>query len=75
MAWTAFYNAVCNVLVSRRLPMALQNMAFWRVKRGLLQGERQLIGMHFVAFYKVGQVIFTDKVLFDFKPYIRQQPL
>lgn len=55
--------------------MALQNMAFWRVKRGLLQGERQLIGMHFVAFYKVGQVIFTDKVLFDFKPYIRQQPL
>ena len=58
-----------------RLPMALQNMAFGRVKRGLLQGERRLIGMHFVAFYKVGLVIFTDKVLFDFKPYIRQQPL
>lgn len=50
--------------------MALQNMAFWRVKRGLLQGGRRLIGMHFVAFYKVGQVIgFTDKVLFDFNLY------
>ena len=51
--WVAAVGLVfCNLLVSKCLRAALQKVAFWLVKGGLLQAERPPFAARFAVFGK-----------------------
>ena len=54
-AWgAAVCRAVCNMLAYSRLLTALQKVAFWLVKDGVLHAERPPFARRFAAFWKWG---------------------